>query len=331
MKIGLLGCGRAAEIHMAAFNHLDASVVAAYDIDSERAAEFSQRHNIPRVSTNYMDLLETKGLDLVDICTPPSTHTSFAAAAAEAGLDILLEKPMALTTSECDEIIHRTAKHGVKICVCHNQIFFPAIKRALSLVLSGQYDLTSFRTSVKENPTLIGAPAWNLSNDEKGMIWDSGCHHAYLHLNFLREITEVYAVGSTVNHPVIDNYAVLLRTSGKTCGIMEMSWLSKVVEAEYEISSSDGRRLIIDRHHDLVTELPESSHSSSFSEFKNLLNLIPKGLGYCIGHYFLIREYFKSVKKDESPPVDPAEGKNAIRLLESIDESLKTGRPVKFH
>jgi len=315
---------------MAAFKHLDASVVAVCDIDGERATEFSRRHNIPRVLSNYMDLLATKNLDFVDICTPPSTHVPFASAAAESGHDILLEKPMALTLTGCEEIIRQSAKHSVKLCICHNQMFFPSIKRANSLVLSGEYDLTSFRTSVKENPTMIGAPAWNLSDSEKGMIWDSGCHHAYLHLNFLKEISEVYAVGNTVSHPVLDNYAVLLRTSGKAIGIMEMSWLSKIIEAVYEIDSSDGKRLIIDRHHDSVTELPESSHSNLFSGFKKALNPTPEGLGYSIGHYLLIREYMSSLRKDEPPPVNPNEGRRAIKLLECIDESLKTGKPVKF-
>lgn len=330
MKIGLVGCGRAAWLHMQAFKHLGASVVAACDTDGHRATDFSRRYNIPRVSCTYTDLLGTKDLDLVDICTPPSTHVSLASAAAESGHDILLEKPMALTVSGCDEIIRQSAKHSVKLCICHNQMFFPTIKRAKSLVLSGEYDLTSFRTSVKEEPTMIGAPAWNLSDDEKGMIWDSGCHHAYLHLNFLKEISEVCAAGSMVNHPVLDNYAVLLRTSGKAFGIMEMSWLSKTIEAVYEIDSSDGKRLIIDRHHDSVTEVPESSHSNLFSGLNKALNPTPDGLGYSIGHYFLIREYMSSLKKDEPPPIDPNEGRKTIKLLECIDESLKSGKTVKF-
>jgi len=64
-----------------------------------------------------------KDLDYVDVCTPTLTNADLACEAAKFGHNILLEKPMARSTKECDKILHEVSKHKVKLCVCHNQLF----------------------------------------------------------------------------------------------------------------------------------------------------------------------------------------------------------------
>jgi len=339
MKVGLIGCGQVSNGHMAVYKSIkDAKVVAVADVSPKKARTFANKHGISKVFTDHVNLLEIKDLDFVDICTPPSTHARIACDAAKFGHNVLLEKPMALSASECERIIHESKKHGVSLCVCHNQIFFPSIRRAKLMVDLQRYDLVSFRTSVKQSPHIYGYPSWNMSPEEKGILWEAGCHPAYLQLHFLKNITEVYAVGSKIKYPVYDEFSVLLRSSSQSYGIIEVSWVTEGSEKIYEINSADGKRawpqVDGDYHSILELEKPEV-RGAVYSEIKRIFRYILRSrhgmdshLGYFIGHFYLIKKYMKSLKDGSLPPVQPEEGKKTIRLLECIEQSLNTHEAV---
>jgi predicted dehydrogenase len=339
IRVGLIGCGRIADGHMTVFQGIgNVKVVAVSDVNLEKAKRFATKYRIDKVFQNHIDLLEIKDLDFIDVCTPSSSHAQIVCDAANLGHNVLLEKPMALSTDECDKIIREVEKHKISLCVCHNQIFFPAITRAKQLADSGDYNILSFRTSVRENPNMFSVPSWNMSPREKGIVWEAGCHPAYLHLHFLSDIREVYAVGKKVRYPVFDEFAVLLRTSNQTYGIIEVSWLSKQSEKIYEINTLDGKRAFMiapppyaNQGYDVLLEQSGIMQSSFWTDLrKTLKHFVKKGasLGYFIGHFHLIKNYIESIKKGTAVPVQPDEGRKTIKLLECIEESLNTHRIV---
>ena len=342
MKIGLIGCGRIAWAHLSIYRLIrNAEVVAVSEVDAERGKAFAAKNHISadKVFTDYTKLMEIKDLDFLDVCTPPSTHANIVCDAAEYGHNVLLEKPMALSTNECDRMIHEVKKHGIRLCICHNQIFFPAMRKAKLLVDSGYLKLVSFRTSVRENPDFYGVPAWNTSQKEKGIIWEVGCHPAYLQLHFLGNVTEVYAIGHKAKYPVFDEFSVLLRTAGQSCGIMEVSWLAGKTEKVYEINDADGKRVfmispppIANEGYDTLREKSGIAETTLLSELSRTFYRLTgnrRSLGYYIGHFNLISNYIKSLTDDGPMPVQPEEGKRTIALLESIEESLNTHKVIE--
>ena len=341
MNIGVIGCGRIADAHLRLYKFMkDVRVAAVADINLENAKGTASKHRVERVFEDYRDLLEMKDLDFVDICTPPSTHAEIACEAAKYGHNVLLEKPMALSTKECEEIVHTSRREDVSLCVCHNQLFFPAMMEAKSLVDSGYYDIVSFRTSIRENPESFNVPMWNVTEKEKGILWEAGCHPAYLQLHFLGRIEEVYAVGAKVKYPVFDEFAVILRTPNKAYGIIEVSWLSGGTEKIYEINCSDGKRAFMiapppyaNHGYDVLLEKRGLTESNFYSEIKNLLSHLVKRktpFGYYIGHFNLFSSYIKSLKNGSEPPVKPEDAMNTIRLLECIETCLKTQKVIKI-
>ncbi|MDH7606644.1 MAG: Gfo/Idh/MocA family oxidoreductase [Candidatus Bathyarchaeota archaeon] len=342
MNVGLVGCGRVSEIHMNAYKYIpEVKVVSVSDINLEKAEAFAQKHRIEKAYDDVSKLFELKDLDFVDICTPTSTHVTLACEAAKFGHNILLEKPMARNTKECDQIIHEVSKHKVKLCVCHNQLFIPHIMRMKKMVDSGEFDLIYLNTSVKTNPTTLGpAAAWVGTPEQGGILWEEGLHLAYLQLHFLRDINEVLALGKKIEYPIYDNFHVLLRTAGKAIGVMEVSWFAKRPEASYEFMSHDGRRIqIIEYRHLLdLSKLPSNFLQGLYSDckaaFKKWVGPIVngirmRGLIKCLHHYNLITAFISSIKNDEDPPVTPEDGRSAIHLLECIQESLDTNKLVK--
>jgi len=343
MNIGLIGCGRVAQFHMCAYAHVpEANVVAVSDINLERAKIFAQRHGIKSVAKDYIELLEMKDLDYIDVCTPTSTHAKIACEAADSGHNILLEKPMARSTLECDEIIRKVSKHGVKLCVCHNQLFIPQVMQAKAAVDSGDFPLIYFRVSVKESPEKIGVPSWIATAEEGGILWEIGCHSAYLQLHFLNEVHDVFAVGDNIRNPVHDNIVALLHASNQTLGVIELSRLAKRDEVVFDLMSSQGKRIeIVDYNY--LLEIPEKASVGFLRGFYtdqkavirkwigSVMESIRKGdLLTCLYHYNLISRFMQSLRDDSDPPVKLQDGRETIQLLECIKESLDKNKPVKM-
>jgi predicted dehydrogenase len=346
MRIGIIGCGGIAPAHIQIYQSLkDVEVVSLCDLNLERAKFLASKFRIPKTYSNYWDMFEKEKLDLVDICTPVSTHLKLVCDAAEVNPAILVEKPMALNVSECDRIIDKVKKHGSKLCIGHSQIFSPRIVKAKSMVDSGTFNLLCFSTVQKESFEMLKryglAPAWNVSPEQRGIIWEVCCHLAYLQLHFLPDIQEVYAVGNKVKYPVYDDFAVLLRTKEKRFGIIELSWLSRETETIYELRDVGGKRMQIHWEFDYFLENVEEPPFTISKVFRNFFvdekRILQKWLRFGICYFRkrkllpifnLINSYIDAIKKDLPPPVSPKDGRNTINLLECIEKSLDVRRPV---
>lgn len=347
MKVGLIGCGRVAHIHMGAYKVMkNVSVVAVSDSDVKRAKTFAEPYKIDKVFSNYMDLFEVKDLGFVDICTPTSTHESIVCDAAKSGLNVLMEKPMGRSSEECERMVNESRKHGTNLCVCHNQLFFPYVRHLRSIADSEGFNLTSFRTSHRENFEWLKAHGlaqpWNVSPENGGILWEVGCHLAYLQLHFLKDIEQVYALGVKAKYPVWDDFAVLLRTSSQRWGIIEISWVAQESEIVYEIINSNGRRVQAFVPHGYIIERTEESPAnladvarSWLTDEKRLFTKWNKFAKDQIkkprwGHFELISSYVESLEIGSPSPVTGEDGRNAVSLLECIEASLREEKPVSY-
>lgn len=347
MNVGLVGCGRVAHIHMKAYETIrEAKVVAVVDADINKAKAFAETYKIGKVFSDYKELFEIKDLGFIDVCTPTSTHESIVCEAAKAGVNVLVEKPLGRNSQECEIMVETSRKHGTKICVCHNQIFYPHVKRLKSIADSKDFNLISFRTYHHENFEWLKAHGlaqpWNVSPEHGGILWEVGTHLAYLQLHFLKDIQEVYALGTKAKYSVWDEFMVLLKTSSQRWGMMEISWISKEPEIVYEIVSSDGKRVQSFLPHGYIIERTQDAHANVMEVVRNfvtdLKRLYKKWAKFASdqikkpnwGHLDLIHAYIKSIEEDSPSPVTGEDGRNAIKLLECIEESLNKQKPVTY-
>jgi predicted dehydrogenase len=339
----LVGCGRVAQLHLCAYRHIkEANIVAVSDVNYERAKIMAQKHGIKQAFGDYLRILEMKDIDYVDICTPTSTHADIACETARFGHNILLEKPMARNTKECDRIVNEVSKHRVKLCICHNQLFIPQVMYAKSIVDSGEFNPIYFRTTIKNNPEIFGpAVTWITTPEHGGVLWEEGLHLAYLQLHFLKDITGVLAIGSKIKYSVYDHFSVLLRTAKQAIGILEVSWFARWPECLYELMGVNGKRMQIVDYKNLfeLSETPRNFLLGLYRDEKAALkkwvgpiidNLHKRELLDCLHHHGLIRMFIQSIKDDSNPPVTPEDGRKAIQLLECIKESLDTNQFVRM-
>jgi len=328
---------------MRAYKHIrEAHVAAVSDINLEKAKAFAQSHSIKKAFRDYLELFEMENLDYVDICTPTSTHADIACEAAKFGHNILLEKPMARSTTDCDKIIHEVSKHRVKLSICHNQLFLPQVMQAKAMVDSGEFPLMYFRVSVRESPELIGAPSWIMTPEQGGVLWETGTHAAYLQLHFLKDINEVSAVGEKMKYPVYDHFITLLNAPSQAIGVIEISWLAKELEIIFELISSHGKQMQILNYNyfiDKQGKRPKSFLQGLYWDEKMVIrkwtksllsNLSNRHVLACLPQYILFNKYIHSIKNDLDPPVTPEDGRKTVRLLECIEESLNKNQPIKM-
>jgi predicted dehydrogenase len=348
MKVGVIGCGGIAPIHIGVYKNLNnVELVSLCDLNQERAKVLASKFNVNKVYSNYFEMFEKEHLDLVDICTPVSTHARIVCDAAKNVPAILVEKPMALNVSECDTMLQAVNKYGAKLCIGHNQIFSPNILRAKALVDSGAFNLLSFETRQKESFEWLKAndlaPAWNVAPEQRGIIWEVCCHLAYLQLHFLPDIKEVYAVGGKFKYPVYDDFAVLLRTDENRFGVINLSWLAKETEIIYELEDSTGRRLQIDRDFYYFLEKSEKPPHIFRNVFRNFAvdekRILQKwsnfGSSYfkkskLLPTYNLISTYIQCIAEGLPSPISGEKGRDTINLLECIEKSLNEKQPVSL-
>lgn len=97
IRVGLVGCGFVAELHMHAYRRVygvDVEV-AAVAARGDHVVDFARRHRIPTAVRNFCDLVADRELDVVDICTPPNLHARMIVEAMQAGKHVICEKPFA--------------------------------------------------------------------------------------------------------------------------------------------------------------------------------------------------------------------------------------------
>jgi predicted dehydrogenase len=159
VRFGVIGCGGAAWMgHLPwIWEHPEAELAAVCDPVISRAHEAQARYGAGAAMEDYRDLLARDDVDAVSICTPPSSHHEIAVAAAMAGNHVLLEKPMARSVEECEEIIEAARRSGVLLMMGHEKRFNVACEKIAEIVRRGTigtpfYLMVHWGASVKLAP-----------------------------------------------------------------------------------------------------------------------------------------------------------------------------------
>jgi len=140
LRVGFIGTGRISDLHALGYlQDARSTIVAVSDTNRELAMKRGNAWGVPekRVFADYHDLLSLPDVDVVEILLPHHLHRIAAVEAAGAKKHVSLQKPMALTMAEADEIVETTKREGVILKVFENFIFYPPVQRAKALIEAG--------------------------------------------------------------------------------------------------------------------------------------------------------------------------------------------------
>ena len=180
-NVGVIGYGWVATAHIPSINATaQAQVTAVWSSRPQNAAELSARHGGSiQTFTDLGAMLARKDIHAVSICSYPSQHAQHAIAAAKAGKDIILEKPISLTLSDANAVAAAVKAAGVKVCVCFECRFssqFLATKAVIDQGLLGKLHYGEVDYYHGIGPW-YGQFRWNVRRDGGGTsLLSAGCH-----------------------------------------------------------------------------------------------------------------------------------------------------------
>jgi predicted dehydrogenase/nucleoside-diphosphate-sugar epimerase len=180
LAIGFLGTGYIADWHAKALRTLPGTKLAAVcDRDPERVRAFAGRYGVTRVYTSLDAMLADGQLAAIHVLLPPELHAQNALVIIDAGVDVVIEKPMATCVESCTNLITRAQSKGVKIGVGHNFLFSPVYQRLKQDLRSGKLGRPDEITITwnKELPQLRTGPfdIWMLRAPQNIML-EVGSH-----------------------------------------------------------------------------------------------------------------------------------------------------------
>lgn len=141
LKIGLVGAGSIARAHLPAYQDFpdEVKLTAVCDLREDAAQSFADDAGGAEVYTDFEAMLQNPDVDAVDICTIHDQHHYQVIAAADAGKQILLEKPLGISLAECREMLEATDKAGTTFMVAQCLRFLPQSQKVKALIDAGEF------------------------------------------------------------------------------------------------------------------------------------------------------------------------------------------------
>ncbi len=339
IKVGIVGCGYiATKWHIPGYQRLkDVKVAAVCDISPQLSNSTAKKFKVPNAYSNVSDMLKKEGLDIVDICTPPATHASLAIQAMENGCHVMLEKPMALKSVDCDQMVNLSNKKNKKLCIIHNELFRPPMIAARSLVDNGQIgkvlgmQWTRFTHReeylAKENHWIHKLPG--------GLLGETGPHACYTSLAFLKRIVNVDVIAKNnlkLPWAPFDYFDITMEGQDAVSSVI-ISHASDNYVADVAVFGSQGMIKIDLQNMVLLHYKIENTKSMSLAKYtlgaggQMIRKVVSNGLKLAFskktlmmvnGHAKEIELFVQSVKDDTKPPVTGEEGRETIQVVEMI-------------
>ncbi|KPJ56389.1 MAG: hypothetical protein AMS16_02540 [Planctomycetes bacterium DG_58] len=244
LRAGIIGCGKVARtLHIPEYlNCEDTEPVAYCDVDRQSIAETVERYGERPTYKDYRQMLAEEKLDCVSVCVPNYLHCEVSVSALDAGVNVLVEKPMALTLKEADKMIAAAKKNRKLLMVSQTQRFSAVHKKAKEVIDSDilgdiLHVTTAFGHPGPEGWSPRGKWFFQKKKAGFGPMADLGIHKSDL-IRFLtgKEVASVSAFTSRqekTNTDVEDNFVSVLRFTDGTLGTLTTSWTVKGMETNY--------------------------------------------------------------------------------------------------
>lgn len=338
-KIAILGAGFISDIHLESYHRFipEAEVVAVYARKAEKAKAFAEKFSIPNYYDNIDTLLKESDCEIVDICLPNYLHAEACIKAARAGRHIIIEKPLAVTLEEADEMIAACKEANVKLMYAEELCFAPKYERARHLVKEGAVgEVYMLKQSEKHSgPHTDWFYDINLAGG--GVLMDMGCHA----MEWFRWMLDnakplsVYATMSTVLHKERtkgeDNSVVIIEfENGVTC-VAENSWAKHGgMDDRSEIHGTGGviyadlfmgnSAISYSKHgYGYAMEKADTTVGWSFTVFEEVFNQ---------GYPHELKHFVDCVRNNKTPLVTGEDGRVVLEILYAAYASAGSGKKI---
>lgn len=344
MKYALIGCGRIAVNHISAAVNNKLNIIAVCDvIESKMEAlltksELNKDTSIKKYTDYKQMLSENNDIELISIATESGLHAEIALYCIEQNINVIIEKPMAMSIEDADRIIAAAEKHHVKVAACHQNRFNIAIQKMRTALEQGRFGKIShgsIHVRWNRDKGYYDQAVWRGTWEQDGGALMNQCIHGIDLLRWMMgdEIVEVYGKTKQQFHNYLEaedlGMAVVTFKNG-AIGTIEgtTNVYPKNLEETLYLFGENGTVKIGGTSTNNIDVWDFSDNCAEDKENKGLTEVTSNVYGN--GHTILFADMIEAIKNNRQPYVDAYAGKNALELVLAIYQSAAQGKPVQL-
>src|ERR1700738_563192 len=332
--VGVVGCGYWGPNLVRNFKGLsNCNLRAMCDTSEARLKHMRSLYSDVEGVTDFDHLLNGVGLDAVVVATPVKYHYPLAKASLLAGKHTLIEKPMASSSAECEELIEIAERNGLVLMVGHTFLYSAPVQKIVEIIQAGDIGQIRYINSRRLNLGLF--------QKDINVAWDLAPHDISIILHILEEFPQVVnCQGNAHVTPGIEDVTnISLSFRNKRFATIQSSWLEPRKIREMTIVGT--RRMIVYddletnekiRIYDVRVERP--AHYDTFADFHYSYHYGDSYIPHLKQEEPLQAEcqhFLDCIEKGTKPLTSGSEGLELVRILEASSSSLKSnGAPVTF-
>lgn len=328
-RIGILGLGTMGLLYARLANqNPDVDLAAICDRNEARLDEVGKEFPTASKYSEAADMVKGSELDAMAIITPDFAHFEPVILGAQAGLHLLIEKPLAMNVEEAKKMVEAIRSAGVTCQIAYTNRWNPPYVAAKNMILSGQLgEVSSLNARINNaisTPTKMlrwaenSSPAWFLMT------------HALDIARFLseEEVVQVFAAGVkkklvSMGIDAYDTIQALFKLSSGTSLFIESSWtlpngMPLNFDFKYEIIGTESM-LTVDTH-------DQGLHLATSERFNHPVSLLVNRFGKLAGHsQAMFDSFIESVRNGKTPVATEFDGLQAVIAIDAVHRSLETG------
>lgn len=342
MRYALIGCGRISPNHIAAAQNNNLEIVAICDISQEciydKVVKFKLGEEVRRY-TDYIEMIEEVKPELVAICTESGKHAEIALNCIKRCINCIIEKPIALSIKDADEIIAASIKYNVKVCACHQNRFNKSVQKIREAIDMNRFGKLFYGTAHIRwcrDHEYYDRASWRGTWEQDGGALMNQCIHNIDLLRWMMgsDIVEVVGMTDKLNHDYIeaeDFGIALVRFANGSYGIIEGTTdiYPKNLEETLYIFGEKGTVKAGGQSVNVIEEWRFSDLLDDPEEVKAKFHENPPNV-YGFGHTPLYADMVNAIENDRQPYVTAMDGKKALELVLAIYKSASEGGIIKL-
>lgn len=344
MKYALIGCGRISTNHIKAAVNNKLEIVAVCDIIPENMESVLAKHglegdkSIKRYAEYKKLISENPDIELISIATESGIHAEIALYCIDHGINVIIEKPMAMSLADADKIIKLSEEKHVKVSACHQNRFNIAVQKMRNALEGGRFGKLShgsIHVRWNRNKDYYDQAPWRGTWAQDGGALMNQCIHGIdlLRWTFGDDIEEVYGQTRQQFHHYLEaedlGMAVVKFKNGAIATIEGTTNVyPQNLEETLYVFGEKGTVKLGGKSTTNIDVWDFADETERDTEIKGLVE--PTSNVYGNGHTSLFADMMDAIKTDRAPYVDAHAGRNALELVLAIYKSQKTGQPVKL-
>lgn len=343
MKYALIGCGRIAVNHIKAALNNKFDIVAVCDVLPEKMELLLEKYELQNDLSiaRYIDYKEMLNkhpeVDLIAVATESGEHAKIALDCIDAKKNVVIEKPIAMSMSDANEIVNRAKEKGVKVSACHQNRFNVAVQKTRAALEAGRFgEMSHGSIHVRWNRdrNYYEQASWRGTWAQDGGCLMNQCIHGIDLLRWMMgEPVEVFAQTRQRFHNYLEaedvGMACVKFADGSLATIEGTTNVyPKNLEECLYLFGEKGTVKIGGTSTNDIDVWVFSDETEDDQQNKGLKEQTSNVYGN--GHTALYSDMEQAILNDRDPYVDAVAGRNALEMVLAIYKSQKTGLPVKL-